>query len=316
MAKISVIVPVWNKEKEISKCLDTILSNTLKDIEIIVVDDKSTDNSKKIIKEYAKKHKNIIFIENKKNLYIGKTRNKGVKKATGEYLAFVDGDDYISLKMLKKYYKYATENKCDIVCGHYYKVNEASKTFFKTNEFNNTTLNKNKEIINLIDYGPCNKMFKRDIISKNNILFDEENKYEDVPFVMKALYHSSKIGHIKEAHYYYRIHENSETTVMDKRVFDIFNIVNDVYNYYSNKPELKEEIDYYAISEITRYMARQKFQKDKKLKNKFINDGYKYLKNEIPKWKKNKYFKNEPFMKKTIKKNKLLMKIYTNISKK
>ena len=315
MAKISVIVPVWNKEKEINKCLDTILANTLKDIEIIVVDDKSTDNSKKIIKDYAKKYKNIIFIENKKNLGIGKTRNKGVKKATGEYLSFIDGDDYISLKMLKKYYKFAHENKCDIVCGHYYKVNETTKTLFKTNEFNTTTLKQNKEIINLIDYGPCNKIFKRNIIVENNILFDEENKYEDVPFVMKALYNSSKIGHIKESHYYYRIHENSETTVMDKRVFDIFNIVNDVYSYYKNRLELKEEIEYYAISEITRYMARQKYQKDKKLKAKFINDGYEYLKTKIPKWRKNRYLKKESFMKKTIKKNKLLMKLYTSLSK-
>ena len=308
MKKVSVIVPVYNAEKYLRECLDSLVNQTLKEIEIIVVNDGSKDNSLSILREYEKKHKDkVIVIDNKENQGIGRTRNNGLKKATGEYIGFMDSDDYADLNMYEEYYEFAKKNKLDIATGYYTKLINNNKEVFKNEYFEITNYQNNKNIINLIDYGPANKIFKNNIIRENKILFEEKLKYEDMPFVLKNVYHSNKIGHINKSLYCYRVHRNSETTTMDKRVFDMFEILNIVNRYYKVK---NEEIEYLNIRQITRYMLQQKYQKDKKLKREFINKGYKILNEKYPGWKCNDYYKQENKLKRVIKNNKILLKLY------
>lgn len=310
--KISVIIPVYNSSTYLRKCLDSVVNQTLKDIEIIVINDGSTDDSKNIIEEYTVKYKNIIFID-QENKGIGKTRNIGIKKATGEYITFVDSDDYIKENMLEEYYKYAKKHNFDLVIGLYIKKINNKEIIFENNKFKTGNVKTTPQILYLIEYGPWAKLYKREMLINNNIYFDEKRKYEDMPFVSKALLKSKLIGQITEPYYYYIIHNNSETTTMDKRVFDILDILKEIKDYYKREYYLRDELDYVIIDKVTTYMLQQRVQKDNKLRIEFINAGYAFLNKNIKNWRGNKYYKKTNFLKRIIKNNKKILKIYCNI---
>lgn len=310
--KISVIIPVYNSSTYLRKCLDSVVNQTLKDIEIIVINDGSTDDSKNIIEEYLCKYKNIIFID-QENKGIGKTRNIGIKKATGEYITFVDSDDYIKENMLEEYYKYAKKHNFDLVIGSYIKKINNKEIIFENNKFKTGNVKTTPQILYLIEYGPWAKLYKRETLINNNIYFDEKRKYEDMPFVSKTLLKSKLIGQITEPYYYYIIHNNSETTTMDKRVFDILDILKEIKDYYKREYYLRDELDYVIIDKITTYMLQQRVQKDNKLRIEFINAGYAFLNKNIKNWRGNKYYKKTNFLKRIIKNNKKILKIYCNI---
>ena len=310
--KISVIIPVYNSSTNLRKCLDSVVNQTLKDIEIIVINDGSTDDSKNIIEEYTVKYKNIIFID-QENKGIGKTRNIGIKKATGEYITFVDSDDYIKENMLEEYYKYAKKHNFDLGIGSYIKKINNKEIIFENNKFKTGNVKTTPQILYLIEYGPWAKLYKREMLINNNIYFDEKRKYEDMPFVSKALLKSKLIGQITEPYYYYIIHNNSETTTMDKRVFDILDILKEIKDYYKREYYLRDELDYVIIDKITTYMLQQRVQKDNKLRIEFINAGYAFLNKNIKNWRGNKYYKKTNFLKRIIKNNKKILKIYCNI---
>lgn len=310
--KISVIIPVYNSSTYLRKCLDSVVNQTLKDIEIIVINDGSTDDSKNIIEEYTVKYKNIIFID-QENKGIGKTRNIGIKKATGEYITFVDSDDYIKENMLEEYYKYAKKHNFDLVIGSYIKKINNKEIIFENNKFKTGNVKTTPQILYLIEYGPWAKLYKREMLINNNIYFDEKRKYEDMPFVSKALLKSKLIGQITEPYYYYIIHNNSETTTMDKRVFDILDILKEIKDYYKREYYLRDELDYVIINKVTTYMLQQRVQKDNKLRIEFIDAGYAFLNKNIKNWRGNKYYKKTNFLKRIIKNNKKILKIYCNI---
>ena len=113
--KISVIVPIYNVEEYLEKCLDSLVNQTLKDIEIILINDGSPDNSEAIVKKYLKKYKEKIIYHKKENEGQGIARNYGIKLAKGEFISFVDSDDYIDLTMLEKLYNKAIKENSDIV---------------------------------------------------------------------------------------------------------------------------------------------------------------------------------------------------------
>ena len=310
--KISVIIPVYNSSTYLRKCLDSVVNQTLKDIEIIVINDGSNDDSKNIIEEYTVKYKNIIFID-QENKGIGKTRNIGIKKATGEYITFVDSDDYIKENMLEEYYKYAKKHNFDLVIGSYIKKINNKEIIFENNKFKTGNVKTTPQILYLIEYGPWAKLYKREMLINNNIYFDEKRKYEDMPFVSKALLKSKLIGQITEPYYYYIIHNNSETTTMDKRVFDILDILKEIKDYYKREYYLRDELDYVIINKVTTYMLQQRVQKDKKLRIEFIDAGYAFLNKNIKNWRGNKYYKKTNFLKRIIKNNKKILKIYCSI---
>lgn len=309
MIKVSVIVPIYNTEKYLDKCLNSIVNQTLDDIEIILINDGSTDSSKEIISKYKKDYKNIIVID-KQNGGIGKARNDGMKRATGEYITFVDSDDYIHKNMFKVYYEYAKKYDMDMVTGLYYKVKNGKETLFNSSRFKTGNVKTSPSILFSIEYGPCVKFYKREMVVNNNILFEENKKYEDMPFVSKCLLKSKLIGQINEGYYYYVIHANSETTTIDERVFDIFDILKIVMDYYKKEFYLKDEIDYLVIDKVTKYMLQQRHQKNKKIRNSFIDEGYKFLKQNNKNWRNNKYYKKTSFRKRLLKNNKKLLKFY------
>lgn len=309
--KVSVIVPVYNSEKYLKKCMDSLVNQTLKDIQIIVINDGSQDNSKDILDMYLKKYSKKLKVISTKNNGIGMARNLGLKHAKGDYVFFVDSDDYIAQDALEIMYNTAINKNSDLViCDMYRVFNDVDVKKSESIIFSDGSLKENQTQLITIPLGPCGKLFSREILT---IGFAENLKYEDVPFVVNALNNSKKTVKQNSFLYYYVIHSNSETTSMDKRVFDILKILAMTNNLFKESKYIKDELEYLNVQLLSRYNLQQKYQKNKSLSEKFLNDSFSYLNEFFPNWKKNKYLKKRNFIKRTIETNKNLIKLYWKI---
>ena len=307
--KVSVIVPVYNTEKYLKNCIDSLLKQNFEDYEIIVINDLSPGNAEEIIKSYN--DKKIVYIKNKTNKGIGYNRNLGIKKAKGEYVCFIDSDDYVKEDFISKMYNYSKENNLDLCVCDYVNVDEEGNKLkeFNLSNFGITNYEENNKILCEINLAPWNKLYKKDMLVKNKIEFSETLKYEDLSFVALSIKNSKKIGKINEQLNYYTIHNNSETTTRDKRVFDIFKQLDIVRNEYKNGKYLDE----LTVSVLLNYTIQQRYQIDKDTQSKFIDDAFKYLNDNNIDYKHSEYIKNRSFLKSLIEKNKFITKIYCKI---
>ena len=311
MADISIIVPIYNAEKFIKKCVDSLLNQTKKELEFILINDGSTDKTHDILKTY--KDKRIKYFKNK-NQGIGKTRNFGIEKATGKYIIFIDSDDYIEPTTCEELYNKAIKEKADVVVCDFFKVyDDGSIEDINLPSFKTSKLKDNPNILIDINLSPWNKIYSTKLIKDNNIRFAEGIKYEDVPFVSEALDRANRIAKLDKKLNYYVIHGNSETTVRDKRIFDILKIVDMIRKYFKNKTYMNDIVDKLPVRIVTNYNIQQRQQKDIKVGMEFIDDAFAYLKKEVPDYKDNKYYENRSFLKRTIEKNKLFSKLYCRL---
>lgn len=284
--KVSVIIPVYGVEKYIGKCLDSLVNQTLKDIEIIVVNDGTKDNSQKIIDKYAKKYKNIKALI-KENGGQGSARNYGLEHATGEYIGYVDGDDYVEYDMYEKLYNKAKENDLDVViCGNY-NVSEDYKN--KTTDLEFTKFDDNFINALLGKKAVWNKIYKRNIIGKTT--FRSKVWYEDFDFSIKVLTNAKKIDYVNEPLYDYLIREGStmNNSNVDRNLeillaFDEI-IKNKKYDKYREIIEFLA-IDHIYISTIVRIINADV---DKNKKKEVIDKLINYMNNNFPNYEKNKY---------------------------
>jgi len=311
MIKVSVIVPVYNMEKYLPKCLDSLVNQTLEEIEIIVIDNNSTDSSLKILETYAKKHKNIVVLKNNV-LGIGRTRNMGLEVSKGEFLAFLDSDDFIELNAYERMYSEAKKYNLDILISNYYKFyeNRIDREIIVYDHFDRTCIKDMPELVFRLEYGPANKLFKRSMVINNNISFEESLKYEDMPFVAKSILKANSIGHIEEAYLNYRIRSGSETKTVDEKCFDILKILKIVNNYYFKNDFKNMELEYLNILKATDYIVQQRNQLNKKIRKKFVLESYEFLNTNFPNWKNNKYYKKTNFLKRLVKNNRFFLNIY------
>ncbi|MCD7809989.1 MAG: glycosyltransferase, partial [Erysipelotrichaceae bacterium] len=214
MPKISVIIPIYNVEKYLRQCLDSIINQTLKDIEIICIDDGSTDASINILKEYASNDKRLKYMT-QKNQYAGVARNNGIKEATGEYLLFLDSDDFFDITLCEKTYLKAIEKDANIVLfgGKRFdqRINEylASPWYFKTEMLpqNNpfSRIDMDGRLLELTFLGPWNKLFKKSFIQNNHIQFQPLHNSNDDYFVAVALSLANRITYVDEELVFHRV---------------------------------------------------------------------------------------------------------------
>ncbi|MBR3210704.1 MAG: glycosyltransferase [Bacilli bacterium] len=310
MSDISIIVPAYNAEKYIEKCLNSLIHQTKKELEFIIINDGSTDNTETVIKTF--KDKRIKYFKNK-NQGIGKTRNFGIEKANSKYVMFLDSDDYLDKHACEKMYQKAESDSLDVViCDFYKEYSNGTIEEIKTPFFENTSLKENPDIIT--EYlCPWAKLYTRKLIMDNQIRFPEKLKYEDAPFVIEALVGAEKIGKVDECLNYYLIHGNSETTVRDRRCFDIIKIIDRIRNFTKDKDYLKDKIDKLTVRILTNYTIQQRVQEDKRIGMEFIEEAFDYLEKEVPDYKNNKYYQGRGFLKRTIEKNKTLTKLYCSL---
>ena len=203
-AKITIIIPVHNTEKYLSRCLDSILAQTFADFECILIDDCSEDNSVEICENYAKKDFRITMLKNSKNLGASLTRKKGLDYAKGEYIQFIDSDDYIEKDMLEKMYQMAYAENLDIVfCDMLVlEKNGNIRVFADINNKSKIEIIKNIGItIYSLTAGPCNKIIKKHIFDK--VIFSNTNYAEDKYISLQTAYYAEKIGYINRDFYHY-----------------------------------------------------------------------------------------------------------------
>ena len=190
--KVSIIIPVYGVEQYISKCLDSLVNQTLEDIEIVVVNDGSPDNSQKIIDKYVKRYPDKVKSYIKENGGQGSARNYGIKYATGEYIGYVDSDDYVEKDMYERLYNKAKEDDLDIViCGSYNVVEETDE---KTTDLDRIIFDNKKLNAFFGRMAVWNKIYKKSLVS--NMKFRSKVWYEDLDFTVNVLSKAKKIDYV------------------------------------------------------------------------------------------------------------------------
>lgn len=241
MEKISVIVPIYNVEEYLDKCIQSLINQTYSNLEIILVNDGSTDNSLRICKKYES-YPNILIC-NKKNGGLSDARNFGLDKATGNYICFVDSDDYIEKDMIEYLYNNLNNYKADISCCNIYMLYD-NKISPKHPIYDNIICLSPSEAIkdtlhnSNIDYASWNKLYKKSLFDE--IRFPKGKIYEDM-FIMHELLHKSKlIVYGSECKYYYRQRENSITkSIFTSKKFDLLDAYDVIIKFInSNYPKL------------------------------------------------------------------------------
>lgn len=280
--KISVIVPVYNTGKYLSKCLNSILNQTLKEIEVIVVNDGSKDDSQEIIDEFVSKDSRLVSIQ-KENGGLSDARNAGIDKAKGEFIAFVDSDDYIDLAMLEKMYELAERDESEIVLCDLVKVNENGKEFRDLPQSpqlpEKIILVEDFTIFGEMSCFACNKLFKKSLFNKHR--FRKGIHFEDIELIPKLVLDATVISKINQPFYKYFERQDSITKTHTAKGLDMFVAVNEVTNYfYKSKyntfaTELKR---FQIIQGYYSYLAYVAYVKDKTLKSRMIEALSDFLK--------------------------------------
>lgn len=220
--KISIVVPVYNVESFIKQCLDSIVNQTLKNIEIIIINDCSTDNSGIICDEYAEKDGRLTVIHNEQTITQGPSRNKGIEISKGEYVGFVDPDDWVDLDFFETLYNTAKKNKSDIVKAEPIKVfpNGAKEIQTTLNTRIKEGLKKKLPLFLLFTYEHWSAIFKREVIINNKVIYPNIRTGEDVLFLLNVTYYSETISLISGTNYFYRQHQNSLVSIREKPYFE------------------------------------------------------------------------------------------------
>ncbi len=221
MPKVSIIIPVYNVEKYIARCLNSIVNQTFSDIEIIVVNDATPDSSMKIVKDYAKKDSRIKILANSENCGLLWTRGVGFNAAQGEYIVFCDSDDWLPKDSLAVLYQAITKSGCDIVTGnHEGRADEYTSTF-KTNyslKYGSDKISAFKSLLKLeIPHSMCGKIYKKELFE--NYDFNLQKKFinsEDAYLFYQLLDRSSKVISIDNIVYYYYANAKSSSRVVLK----------------------------------------------------------------------------------------------------
>lgn len=270
--KISVVVPIYNVEAFLPRCIDSILNQTYKNLEVILVDDESPDRCGEICEEYRKKDNRIIVIH-QKNKGLSGARNAGIDIATGEYIGFVDSDDYIEPDMYEKLYKQNEENGSQIaICGRYYEFENGEKLIrykeeAKTSVMSNIDAIKRMNSFNSFDMAAWDKLYKLDIF--DNIRYPQGKLSEDYFVIYKLFEKAEKISFNPQPLYHYMQRQNSISR--NKKInFDFIEASKSQMDYLEPKyPELENVLhSAYASANMTVYnfhiKNKVKCQKEKK----------------------------------------------------
>lgn len=218
---ISIIIPLFNSQRYISKCIDSIYTNKYQSkFELIIINDKSKDNSLTIINKYIKKHSNIKIINNKKNIGPGSSRNKGLKIAKGKYILFLDSDDYLAKNSLDNLINYIKNKKFDLLAYNFKLFSTNKKLYKKRKDFSLLKFNKSEIISNFlagkIDGSVIFTLFNRQLIRKNLIIFPKF-LHEDIPFIFKSYLFAKNIKILNKTIYLKRYHNKSIVNNINKK---------------------------------------------------------------------------------------------------
>ena len=297
MKTVSVIVPAYNVEKYIGKCLDSLVAQTLENMEIIVVNDSSTDGTQGIVDAYAEKYPELIFPYIKPNGGIASVRNFALTKVNGEYFGFLDSDDFAEIEMFELLYLKAKEENSDIV----------SSNFFW--EYPNKTVighdgpyDGKKDMLVKAMATLWSKIYRTEFVEKLNITFPTGYRYEDVYFLYCIAPYTDKVAYVPRPFVHYVQREGSITHANDSRVKDMIHVFREIQTFYKDKKiyeEYKDELEYlYTRFFLGNSLLRTLQIDNKQFRNNLVDETWNLLNTLFPNWKDNAYIQKESVVKK------------------
>lgn len=268
--KVSIIVPVYNVENYLAKCLTSLVNQTLQSIEIIVVNDGSKDNSELIIQEYLEKFPNKLKAYQKENGGLSDARNFGLDKAIGEYVGFVDSDDFVKKTMFEEMLFLAEKHKAEMVICNIQKVDESGNITQKLTQIPNMPekirLKDNFSVFSDLSYFACNKLFKKELFAHKK--FKKGIHFEDIQLVPQLLLECTIIAQTQNFHYQYLERTDSISKTHTEKGLDILRAVSDVESafeksqYSTRKAELK---NFQILEGVYTFLAYLAFVKNAQL---------------------------------------------------
>lgn len=300
--KISVIVPVYNVEQWLEKCLESLVNQTLDDIEIIIVNDGSLDNSQIIVDKYVEQYPRKVKGFKKNNGGVSAARNYGMSYAVGEFVTFVDSDDYVETTMYEKMYKKAVAESAEIVVCGYYIVNERKGSLKSAQIGNrhiyNSSARQNKELIRISTPYAWNKIFKRELFDRTNISFPEGLIYEDIATVYPLLAMADKVSKVDEELYYYiEARKHSITSTYDAKrliMIESVRLLNQRFMDLGIFDVFREQLLVLNLRNIYHRLREFGKYKDRDAQNEMIDKAFDLLNSTFPNWRAN-YGKYEGF---------------------
>ena len=290
MTKVSVIVPVYNVEDYLPKCLETLVNQTLGNIEIIVVNDGATDGSQAVIDSFVSRYSNIKSLM-KPNGGLSDARNYGMPYATGEYIGFVDSDDYVDLDMYENLYRKAKEADYDIVECNLHHVYPDGSIDTEIGE----KITDRKQMLMMGRSVVWNKIYRREWLMSTGVQFPKGYIYEDVEFYGKLVPHITSYAYIEPASIYYVQRGNSinnKQTLKTLQIIDILNHIKDYYEEIGEFEEYREALEFL----YTRILLCSSFSRmcripDKKDRRQALAKNWQTLQENFPNWHRNRYLK-------------------------
>lgn len=286
MEKVTIIIPVYNSEKYIGRCLDSVISQSYTDFKILVVNDGSKDNSQQIINEYISRYPEKIISIEQENKGVAVTRNESIKKAMGKYIMFIDNDDFIDKDYIKTYISTIEEGDYDAVIGGYRRPDENGKIV-------RTLPLKESEWAKFMIMTPWAKIFKKQYLIDNDIEFLKNNIGEDIYFNLKAMLLSKKIKVIEYIGYNWLFNTTSVSNTKQKNIqnLQVYELLNSCYDMLKEEKLLDKNYEILK-THFTRYIIWLLSFSTKGLSYEIISKEYdnlfKWLEERFPDYKKNK----------------------------
>lgn len=264
---ISIIVPVYNVENFLAKCLDSLVNQTYQNIEILVVNDGSKDSSEKIIQDYAQRFPDKIEAFIKENGGLSDARNFGIDQSTGDYLGFVDSDDYVTETMFEEMLNLALKHQAEMVICNIQKVDEQGNVSQKLTQIPNMPekidLESNFSVFSDLSYFACNKLFRKELFKDKR--FKKGVHFEDIQLIPQLLLECNTLAQTQNFHYQYLERTDSISKTHTEKGLDILKAVEDVevvfyQSQYSEK--LKELKNFQILEGVYTFLAYLAFVKD------------------------------------------------------
>ena len=297
MPKVSVIIPIYNVEKYLRQCLDSVVNQTLQDIEIICVNDGSTDSSGKIAEEYAKQDGRIKVIH-KENSGYGASMNIGLAASNAEYIGILESDDIAKPNMFEFLYNLAVKYDCEVVKSDFYLYYSKNNKLIKNDCLKDRKINKVTNIqedIGILSICPSiwSAIYKKEFITNNNIRFLETAgaSYQDTSFYHKVMLTAKRVFLTEEAFVLYR-QDNENSSVNSKgKVYCIVDEYKEDHNFIEKQPELKQYEQYIYMLQFKGYSWNVE-----RLSDKFKEEFYNYFYEEFKNYYDNKLLQNEFYL--------------------
>ncbi|MBR3344789.1 MAG: glycosyltransferase [Solobacterium sp.] len=297
MTKVSIIVPCYNCENTVRHTLDSLAAQTLKDIELIVLNDGSTDHTPEILQDWKDAHPEIrVNLVNKENEGIAATRQMGVSLVTGKYFGFLDSDDYTVPEMFEELYELAEKDQLDVAVSDFYWKNSQGERLEKEGPYG-----IGPDMMVHLFAVLWNKLYRTDFIRGLDIKFPYGDRYEDSCYLYCMTCHVTKIGFTNKPYVRYVQGHSSITHTSNaqvKNMIHVFHIINEYYRTHGYYDQYHDALEYIHI----RYFLGSSFLRSARIpdpddRRETIMMGWKLLNKEFPDWKRNPYLKSEGGMK-------------------